>query len=105
MLPETKEKINCHNDPNWLESALPRCVHFSMFYGNYYCAICCNENICRAFKLEEDREQLISMATKRKETITINSYNYVDIPIHTSTPQLYYYNSGEWVCMQTDTNG
>ena len=105
MLPETKEQIDCHNDPTWIESALPRCEHFSKFYESFYCAICCNADICRKFKLEEDREKLREMATTRNETIKVNGYNYVSMPIHTSTSPVYYYDSGEWVYISTDTNG
>ena len=63
----TKEKINCYNDPNWIDEALKRCSHFESVYS-WRCSMCCNYSICHKFRQEarekavaEMREQLLEL--------------------------------------------
>ena len=40
---ETKEQLDCYNNPNWNDEALKRCKK----KGRYFtCLLCCNESVC-----------------------------------------------------------
>ena len=104
----TKEKINCYNDPNWIDEALKRCSHFGEMRG-WFCGMCCNYSICNKFKQEarekqiaEMREQLLNLQELKIQMCESESNlnglvaEFDSIPVHSisySPRELYWYDS------------
>ena len=57
---KTKERLNCFNNPNWMESALKRCGHFPHRWG-FSCGMCCNCDICDKLRQEEREKEIAEM--------------------------------------------
>lgn len=103
---ETKERLNCFNNPNWMESALKRCVHLNALSAHYSCFRCCNANICKVLKAEmvkQNKEQLEQVLGA--QTITINAKDFQHVYATSSRDNTQYLNtymgrnsrSSEWL--------
>ena len=76
---ETKERLDCFNNPNWMESALKRCVYFNSLFGNYVCWRCCNFYVCKQLRDEikkRDKDQLEQVLDTKTATINFKDSDY-----------------------------
>ena len=113
---KTKERLDCFNDPNWMESALKRCMHFNIWKTYYSCFRCCNAHICKVLRDEmarQNKEQLEQILGE--QTITINGKDVKFVHVTSSRDNSQYLNmymgrssrTSEWLTRlyELDTRG